>query len=390
MMNREHDTIEEGHPACQGEECLELPLLSSRHLAALKTAAFRQGVTVGRLLRRLIRDYLAVLRERGLESETRRPQALAERFDGKFLRNRTGVGPRDGLILASEVFSELPRSGTGTNGLERSPRMLPANEEAERSSSPTEVARDRPETANNDPRADQALALLAHELRNPLGAIRMSLRMLHQVRDDPATRERVESVLDRQTRHMSRLIEGVLDLARIGLGKVQLGKERVDLARLVDVAFEAARHSLEERGHEVEVVLPPGPVILEADPTRLQEVLTNLLDNAAKYTAPLGRIGLTAVPEGDDIVFRVWDTGIGIAPEMLPHVFDLFWQSSCAAHHSGGLGIGLALVRQIVELHGGSISAFSAGPGQGSEFVVRLPRTTPTENRNGTLCADEV
>ena len=178
--------------------------------------------------------------------------------------------------------------------------------------------------------------------------------------------------------------------ARNGLGKVQLGKERVDLARLVDVAFEAVRHSLEERGHEVEVVLPPGPVILEADPTRLEEVLTNLLDNAAKYTAPLGRIGLTAVPEGDDIVFRVWDSGIGIAPEMLPHVFDLFWQSSCAAHHSGGLGIGLALVRQIVELHGGSISAFSAGPGQGSEFVVRLPRTTPTENRNGTLCADEV
>jgi signal transduction histidine kinase len=186
-MNREHDTIEEGHPACQGEEFLELPLLSSRHLAALKTAAFRQGVTVGRLLRRLIRDYLAVLRERGLESETRRPHALAEWFDGKFLRNRTGVGPRDGLILASEVFSELPRSGTGTNGLERSPRMLPANEEAERSSRPTGVARDRPETANNHPRADQALALLAHELRNPLGAIRTALRMLHQVRDDPAT-----------------------------------------------------------------------------------------------------------------------------------------------------------------------------------------------------------
>ena len=169
-MNREHDTIEEGHPACQEEEFLELPLLlSSRHLAALKTAAFRQGVTVGRLLRRLIRDYLAVLRERGLESETRRSHALAERFDSMFLRNRTGVGPRDRLIPASEVFSELPRSGTGTNGLERSPRMLPANAEAERSSRPTEVARDRPETANNHPRANQALALLAHELRNPLG-----------------------------------------------------------------------------------------------------------------------------------------------------------------------------------------------------------------------------
>jgi signal transduction histidine kinase len=267
--------------------------------------------------------------------------------------------------------------------------MLPANEEVERSSRPTEVARGRSETVNNDAQADQALALLAHELRNPLGAIRMALQMLHQVRDDPATRERVEGVLDRQTRHMGRLIEGVLDLARIGLGKVQLGRERVDLARLVEAALETVRHSLEERGHELEVVLPPDPLILEADPTRLQEVLTNLLDNAAKYTAPLGRIALTAVPERDDIVLRVRDSGIGIAPEMLPHVFDLFWQSSRAAGHSaGGLGIGLALVRQLVKMHGGSVSACSAGLGQGSEFVVRLPRTTSTEKHDSTRFAN--
>jgi signal transduction histidine kinase len=304
--------------------------------------------------------------------------------------NEDALGPRNGPILASKVFSELPRSGTGTNGLDRIPHLLPANQEAGRSPRPTEVARDRPDAANNDAQAHPSLALLAHELRNPLGAIRMALQMLEQVRDDPVMRERVERVLDRQTRRMGRLIEGVLDLARIGLGKVQLGKGPVDLARLVDGALEAVRHSFEERGHELDVVLPPGPIILDADPTRIEEVLTNLLDNAAKYTAPLGRIGLTAGPEGNDIVFRIWDSGIGIAPEMLPHVFDLFWQSPCAADHSGGLGIGLALVRQIVELHGGSISAFSAGPGQGSEFVVRLPRITPNENRNGTLCTDEV
>jgi signal transduction histidine kinase len=238
--------------------------------------------------------------------------------------------------------------------------------------------------------ASQALALLAHELRNPLVAIRMAVEMLPQTRDNPATRDRVESVLNRQTRHMGRIIEGVLDLARAGLGKVQISKERVDLARLVDEALEAVRHSLEERGHQLELVLPPGPVILEVDRTRLEEVLTNLLDNAAKYTSPFGRIALTAVPEGDDIVFRVRDSGIGIAPKMLPYVFDLFWQSSSAEDHSSGLGIGLALVRQIVELHGGSISAFSAGPGQGSEFVVRLPRSTPTENRDGTRCVDPV
>jgi signal transduction histidine kinase len=305
------------------------------------------------------------------------------------LGNRTGAEPREGRILASEVLSELTRSRTETGGSERNSHMLSATEKAERSSRPREVPRDHPIAVRNDSQPHPAMALLAHELRNSLGAIRMALQLLRQGHDDASRREHAENVLDRQTRHMSRLIEGVLDLSRIGHGKVQPNKERVDLARLVEVAIEAVRHSLEERGHELEVVLPTGPVILEADPTRLEEVLTNLLDNAAKYTAPLGRIGLTAVPEGDDIVVRVRDSGIGIAPEMLPRVFDLFWQSSPAADHSaGGLGIGLALVRQIIEMHGGSVSACSAGLGQGSEFVVRLPRTTSTEKHDGPRFAN--
>jgi signal transduction histidine kinase len=379
-MHGEHGTSEECCQACRGQELLEVPLLlSNRRLAALETAAFRQGVTVAELLRRLIADYLAVPRKRGLESETAGPHALAKRFDGTFLGNPTADEPEEGRSLAHEVWSELPRNGTGTSGAERNPHTRPATEEAERSPRPREVARDHPMAVKNDSPPHHAMALLAHELRSPLGAIRMALEVLREAHDDASRREHVEDVLDRQTLHMGRLIEGVLDLARIGFGKVPLGKERVDLARLVSAALETVRHSFEERGHELELILPPGPVILEADPTRLEEVLTNLLDNAAKYTAPFGRIGLTAVPEGDDIVFRVRDSGIGIAPEMLPHVFELFWQSSRAADHPGGLGIGLAMVRQIVELHGGSISAFSAGPGQGSEFVVRLPRTTPTE-----------
>jgi signal transduction histidine kinase len=232
----------------------------------------------------------------------------------------------------------------------------------------------------NDSQLHHAMALLAHELRNPLGAIRTALQVLRQGHDDASRREHVENVLDRQTRRMSRLIEGVLDLYRIGHGKFQVSKERVDVARLVLGTLEAVRSRLEERGHELEVVLPHGPVILGADPTQLEEVLINLLENAAKYTDPHGRIELTAVPEGDDIVVRVRDNGIGIAPEMLPRVFDLFWQSSPAADHSArGLGLGLALVRQIVEMHGGNVSACSAGLGQGSDFVVRLPRTTSTE-----------
>ena len=245
-----------------------------------------------------------------------------------------------------------------------------------------EVVPDPPIAVANDSQPYHAMALLAHELRNPLSAIRVAIQLLRQGHDDASRREHLENVLDRQTRHMSRLIEGVLDFSRILHGKVQRNKEAVDLAELVEVAIEAVRPCMEERGHELAVALPPGLVILEADPTRLAEVLTNLLENAAKFTGPPGRIELTAVPEGDDIVIRVRDSGIGIAPEMLPRVFDPFWQSSPAADRSAcGLGIGLALVRQLVGMHGGSVDAFSAGLGQGSEFVVRLPRTTANGGR---------
>jgi signal transduction histidine kinase len=254
--------------------------------------------------------------------------------------------------------------------------MLPANEEDERSSRPGEVVREPSIAVKNGSQPHHAMALLAHELRNPLNAIRMTLHMLRDGHDDASQRKHVD-MLDRQTRHMSRLIEGVLDFSRIGRGKVQPNKQRVELAQLVEVAIEAVRPCIEERGHELAVTLPPGLVFLEADPTRLVEVLTNLLENAAKFTGAPGRIELTAAPEGNDIVVRVRDSGIGIAPEILPRIFDLFWQSSPEGAHSAcGLGIGLALVRQLVELHGGSVSAFSAGLGQGSEFVIHLPRTT--------------
>jgi signal transduction histidine kinase len=253
------------------------------------------------------------------------------------------------------------------------------------------LAREHPIAVKNDSQPHDALALLAHELRNPLGAIRMALEVLRQGHDDANSREHMENVLDLQTRRMIRLIEGVLDLSRIGHGKAQPNKERVDLAQLVAVAIEAVRPCIEKRGHEVAVLLPAGPVILDADPTRMEEVLTNLLDNAAKFTRTPGRIEVTAMTEEDDIVVRVRDNGIGIAAEMLPRVFDLFWQSSPGADQSAhGLGIGLALVREFVEMHGGSVCAWSAGLGQGSEFVVRLPRTTSTEQDDGTPRAIEV
>jgi signal transduction histidine kinase len=230
--------------------------------------------------------------------------------------------------------------------------------------------------------ACDALALLAHELRSPLGAICAAVQILQLDPDNPATREYATRLLGRQTHHMSRLIEGVLNFSRMHHGKVKLEKQRVDLAEVVNLAIEVVRPLIDQRGHNLEVVLPSAPLILDADPTWLAEALTNLVENAAKYTDPGGQIRLTAGPEGHDIVIRVCDNGIGIEADGIAHVFDLFHQSQPEDGNSrGGLGIGLALVRQIVALHGGSASASSAGPFQGSEFVVHLPGLRPTEKQ---------
>jgi signal transduction histidine kinase len=241
--------------------------------------------------------------------------------------------------------------------------------------SPIEAVRERSEVPKRDHQIDEVVALLAHELRTPLGAIQMALHLLRKERGNLAMREYAESVLDGQTRRMTRVIEGLMDLSRIGRGKLELNKEQVDLAGLVNLAIDAVRPGIDECGHRLEVVLPPAGVIVELDPSRLEGVLINLLENAIKYTAPGGRIKVSALPESDDIVLRVRDNGIGIIPELLPRVFDSFWQSARASSYShGGLGIGLALVRRIVEMHGGSATAKSDGLGLGSEFVVRLPR----------------
>lgn len=235
---------------------------------------------------------------------------------------------------------------------------------------------------------DELFALLGHELRNPLAAIRDALQVF-RLCNDSATREWAQGVLERQTQQMSDLIEDLLDFSRVSHGKAPLRKRLIDLAQVVEVAVETVRPCIDERGHVLEVVLPPGAVTLEADPTRLEQVLSNLLANAARYTPPGGRIWLTVERGVDQVVLRVLDNGVGIGKEALPHVFDLFWQSGSGRHSQHGLGIGLALVRHLVEMHGGSVSASSAGPGQGSEFVVRLPRTTSSEQLEGAPFAEK-
>ena len=225
--------------------------------------------------------------------------------------------------------------------------------------------------ADADRRKDEFLAMLAHELRNPLQPLTNALHLLGHGNAD---KERFLAMASRQVTHLVRLVDDLLDVSRITQGKITLRKETVRLSELVAQAAETVRPSLESSGHSVSVSLPAEPVQLDADPARLAQVLANLLSNAAKYTPPGGSIWLTAERAGDQVAIRVRDTGAGIDPELLPHVFDLFVQGDTPADRApGGLGIGLTIVRRLVEMHGGRVEAHSAGGGRGSEFIVWLP-----------------
>src|SRR5262249_60296692 len=225
-----------------------------------------------------------------------------------------------------------------------------------------------------DRRKDEFLAVLAHELRNPLAPVRNAVEVMRlQGVDDPRLRW-ARDIIDRQVQQTTRLVDDLLDVSRITRGKVTLRKEPVDLAAVVARAVEVSRALIDARRHELAVTLPPEPVRLEADATRLAQVVANLLNDAAKYTEERGRIWLTVGRDGGEAVVRVRDNGVGIPAEMLAQVFDLFTQVTHSLDRSqGGLGIGLTLAKSLVEMHGGSVRAHSDGPGTGSEFVVRLP-----------------
>ena len=225
-----------------------------------------------------------------------------------------------------------------------------------------------------DLRKDVFLATLAHELRNPLAPIRNALQILKAKGPPDPELQWARDVIDRQVQLMARLLEDLLDVSRISQNKLELRKERVDLTEVVEAALETSRPLIEAGGHEFTFTLPPKPIHLEADPMRLAQVFANLLNNAAKYTEDGGRIRLSAERHESDFAVSVKDNGIGIVAEMLPRIFEIFAQSNRAlARSQGGLGIGLSLVKGLVELHGGSIEVRSDGANQGSEFVVRLP-----------------
>jgi two-component system CheB/CheR fusion protein len=229
-----------------------------------------------------------------------------------------------------------------------------------------------------DRRKDEFLGMLAHELRNPLVPIRNAVQVLRlRGHDDPALAQ-ARAMIDRQVAHMARLLDDLLDVARITRGKIALRKEPVLLADLVHQAIEDVRPLVEPHGHALAVSVAPEPIWLDADAVRLTQVIVNLLHNAAKYTGADGRITLSAGREGADAVIRVCDTGIGLEPDLVPRLFGVFVQGATSLDRShGGLGVGLALVRALVELHGGRVEAHSAGAGRGSEFVVILPAGPP-------------
>ena len=241
-----------------------------------------------------------------------------------------------------------------------------------------ELRRGKAELEQAHRQKDEFLAMLAHELRNPLAPIPNAVQVLQDFSPADVDLQWARDVIGRQVQHMTRLVDDLLDVSRINRGKITLHKERLKLAQVMADAVEIARPHIEGRRHKLTVSHPAEPLWLEADPTRLAQVVANLLNNAAKYTEKGGRIWLTTDKEGEEAVVRVRDTGMGIAPDKQPQVFELFTQLNRSLDRSeGGLGVGLTLARRLVELHGGGIQVFSDGPGQGSEFVVRLPLLLP-------------
>ena len=250
------------------------------------------------------------------------------------------------------------------------------------------------ELARADRKKDEFLATLAHELRNPLAPLGNVLEILKRKAGDDAQLIWAQEVFERQMRHMSHLVDDLMEISRITQGRVTLRRAPTDIGAIMRAAVEAAQAIIDGGAHRLEVLVPAAPVLVDADPTRLTQVLTNLLNNAAKYTPDGGRIWFGAAAEGGQVAISVRDSGIGIAPDNLANVFTMFAQLEPALERSqGGLGIGLALVKGLVALHDGTIAAHSAGIGQGSEFIVRLPiiagAAAPVEAPTGPVQVEE-
>lgn len=277
------------------------------------------------------------------------------------------------FVAAMAVHMQVPRIWTASEVqlVQRVASRCWESIERSRVEREREALLQRAESANRA--KDEFLAMLGHELRNPLAPILTALQLMRLQQDAAFERER--TVIERQVKHMTRLVDDLLDVSRIARAKVILERERVELREVVNRALELASPLLEKHGHRVSVEVPPLGLPIEGDLARLTQVVSNLLTNAAKYTPSSGCISLRGSLEGQEVVLSVRDDGMGMSADVLPHVFDLFVQGQQTVERAlGGLGLGLTIVRSLVEQHGGTVTAHSAGPDRGSEFVVRLPR----------------
>jgi len=239
-----------------------------------------------------------------------------------------------------------------------------------------------------DQRKDEFLATLAHELRNPLAPVRHAVKLLRSKKVDDRQRQWAEEVIERQVQRMALLLDDLLDVSRITRGRLDLKRETVSLESVVVAAVETVRPLIDSKQHVLTLDLPPGPIMLAVDPLRISQSLSNLLTNSAKYTDARGHITLTVRLFADELTLSVKDTGIGIDPEALPRLFAMFSQiDSAIARSDGGLGIGLALVKGLVMLHGGTVEARSAGSSRGSEFIIHLPKSVIIEGPGGCSAA---
>ncbi len=349
-------------------------LRDGRHLDVNEAAVRHSGYTREEMLGRTKPElgFWAATEERDRLLEALRRHGRVRDFEVTF---RTKAGDDRHLLVNSEVI---------TYGGE--PAVLSVSLDiTERKQLETQRETRRAEVETMARAKDEFLAMLGHELRNPLGTITNALGALDRLVADDELR-RLTAIIGRQTGHLSRLVDDLLDVARVTSGKIELRPETLDLRALAARCLEALAQAGRTGAHHV--VLAGEPVHVHADPARVEQVISNLLDNALKYTPPGGRVGVTVDREGHDAVVRVQDTGEGIRPDLLGRVFDLFVQQPQALDRArGGLGLGLTLVRRLVELHGGSVAVASAGPGRGSEFTVRLPAVDGAGVRDGTGAA---
>jgi PAS domain S-box-containing protein len=290
---------------------------------------------------------------------------------------------RDKLIgVISFVSAESERRYTKSD-------LSFAEELARRAGIAIENAQLYVELKERDRRKDEFLATLAHELRNPLAPIRNGLQLLNMRGVDSETSENLLKIMERQVDHLVRLVDDLLNASRVMRGKIELRKEPVQLATIIAHAVETANLLIQSQDHQLTIDTPPESLMLEADPVRLTQIIANLLANAAKYTEKGGHIWLTVKSQNGQGIISIRDNGIGVAPDMLPHIFELFVQADHATSRAqGGLGIGLTLVKNLVEMHGGKVEVHSSGLGKGSEFIVRLPLLTaksPTADFNHAL-----